>query len=143
MDLSIFDTLKDAGEHIIVYGGALTAIGIGIRYTYRMVRNIDKLVETVDEMKDNQGKISERMENIGSALGTHAKMEEDRDIIRDQQLLHIMAEMSPNGGSSMKDVINSTKEQVNVINTRVAVLEQWKEDVIPLKRTPIRTKKKK
>jgi len=71
--------------------------------------------------------------SLSEALRAHVKMEEARDAIRDQQLIQLAAHIDeividhrPNGGSSMKDIITKTSNAVAEINTRVAVIEEWK-----------------
>jgi len=70
---------------------------------------------------------------LSGELRAHVKQEEARDLIRDQQLVRltthideIVSEMRPNGGSSMKDIVTKTSNSVAEINTRVAVIEEWK-----------------
>jgi hypothetical protein len=79
--------------------------------------------------------LSDSVSALTGELKAHVKMEEERDMIRDVQLAkitdnmnEIVVEMRPNGGSSMKDILNSTNKKVGEVHTRVAVLEQWKND---------------
>jgi hypothetical protein len=152
--------LKLIAENIILVGGALGAIGWGVRHIYTVARNVEKLVESSEKSTEEQAKISEKLakhsddlarhiqeqqqndhkrddtlKDLGQGFSSlrhdlhgHTAMEEKRDLIRDEQLLHIIREISPNGGSSMKDVLNATKAQLGDVHTRVAVLEQWKAD---------------
>ena len=155
--ISIF---KEIAENVIIFGGAFTAIAWGLRHVWKLIRNVEKLVDASEQLGivsarnvENQAKIAEELakhilvqqendhkrdealkglgdgfSSLRKDLHCHTTMEEKRDVIRDEQLIHIIREISPNGGSSMKDVLNATKNQLNDVHTRVAVLEQWKED---------------
>lgn len=102
-----------------VIGAGLVAVWKGIKSVYRMARTIEEIAEfTVDERAAR--------ERIASSLQTHIDREDARDEVRDVQLQkmennldEIMREVRPNGGSSLKDLVQQT-------NTRVAVLEEWK-----------------
>jgi len=81
------------------------------------------------------GLLSDSVNTLATELKAHVKMEESRDLVRDGQLItladhvdEIVKEMRPNGGSSMKDILNATNKKVGEVHTRVAVLEQWKND---------------
>ena len=107
-------------------GGALAAIGYGLRRVYNTARGVEKILEFSEEEKKNR-------EALAIDLKDHIKMETDRDAIRDHQIIELVdtvreigREVRPNGGSSMKDVLNHTAEKVSDISTRVAVLEEWK-----------------
>jgi hypothetical protein len=148
--LSVF---KDIAENVIIFGGAFTAIAWGLRHVWKLIRNVEKLVEESEKNSENQARIADELakhiqaqqdndhkrdlalKDLGAGFSSlshdlhgHTTMEEKRDLIRDEQLLHIIREISPNGGSSMKDVLNAAKTQLNDVHTRVSVLEQWKED---------------
>lgn len=103
---------------VLLFGGAVTAVGYGVRRVYRIARNIDTLVTRSGESKADR-------ERLALALA-------DRDMqfqalaAKVDTILH---EVMPNGGSSMKDVVNQTNTRVHDIHARVSVLEQWKEDV--------------
>jgi hypothetical protein len=140
----MLELIKSAAETIVSYGGAIGVITLGLRYVYKMARNVEKLVDSADENKKSQ-------ECIRQELKEHIDLEMKRDALRDEkdaerdivdehmkgQIAEIVKEIRPNGGSSMKDVLNATKEQMNEVHTRVAVLEQWKTD----KGTPVELRK--
>lgn len=100
----------------------------------------------IEEERDNKrdfkfDKLSASVEALAADLRDHVKVEEDRDLIRDQQLVQltdhmeeVISEMRPNGGSSIKDLVTKSNQNINEINTRVAVLEQWQEDTTPPKK---------
>lgn len=119
--LESFSFIKEAAEYVIVLGGAGSAIGWLIYHIYKMVRNVEKLVDSSERNEKEQ-------QNMKDRLQSHIEMEENRDAIRDQQMLLITKELQPNGGSSMKDVLNCTAKKIDEVHTRVSVLEQWKED---------------
>jgi hypothetical protein len=108
-----------------------------------------KLEEERDSKRDLKfDKLASGVETLATELRDHVKMEEDRDLIRDQQLVQltdhmdeIISEMRPNGGSSMKDIVNKTAEKMNDVHTRVAVLEQRQEEhTVPPSKKPRRKK---
>lgn len=107
-------------------GGAIGVMMAGILRIYKTARNVEKLLEHGEEEKTAR-------EKLAVDLKAHIEMEEARDKVRDVQLAEmtsdlreITREIRPNGGSSMKDVVNQTNSAVSEINTRVAVLEEWK-----------------
>jgi hypothetical protein len=120
------DTVLGAFETIILVGGVMTAIGLGIKRIYNVARSVEKILEfTVDEKKQR--------ELLAADLKAHIHMEDSRDRVRDQQIVELVdtvreigREVRPNGGSSMKDVLNHTAERVGDIHSRVSVLEEWK-----------------
>lgn len=112
---------KDAGETLLVFASLGGVLWVILRNAYKLIRNVEKLVESSE-------KNEKAHESITTELRGHIKMEEDRDAIRDEQMKTIVTEMRPNGGSSMKDVVNATAHKIDEVHTRVAVLEQWKED---------------
>jgi hypothetical protein len=66
----------------------------------------------------------------------HIRAEDLRDEKRDHQILELVnnmrevsREIRPNGGSSMKDVVNNTNTIVHEMQTRIAVIEEWKKNV--------------
>lgn len=153
------DILKAIAENIVLFGGALMALFYGIKRMYGLARNVEKLVETGELTREAQKqnailaeetrkeikkdlewhiekedekfiKISAAVDSIAEGLRVHIKAEEERNLIRDNQLIkladnmeEVISEMRPNGGSSMKDIMNATKDQVTDIHTRVSVLE--------------------
>ena len=102
------------------------AIGYGLKRVYNTARAVEKLLEfTVEEKKHR--------EQLAADVLAHTRMEDERDRIRDRQIIELVdtvreisREIRPNGGSSMKDVLNHTSDRVGDIQTRVAVLEEWK-----------------
>lgn len=89
------------------------------------------------------------LDQLANELRVHIKQEESRDLIRDKQfgqltghVDEIVKEMRPNGGSSMKDVLNNTNRQVSDIHTRVSVIEEWKDSAKGVVRFPKKPVKK-
>lgn len=113
-------------EWILLIGALMTTIGIGLRRVYNMARGVEKILEfTVDEKKAR--------EEVAAELKTHIALVAEQHRARDLQIMELVGtireisrETRPNGGSSMKDVLNQTAKSVSDINTRVAVLEKWK-----------------
>jgi hypothetical protein len=168
------EMLKNGAESIVLYGGAAMALFYGVKRVYNTARNVEKLVEKAEQNdtsnKEYRKKLKEDLDaqdasrneklavvtdglnTLAAALQDHIKIEEQRDIIRDRQMIqmtdHIdemVKEMRPNGGSSMKDIINLTSKKVDEVHTRVAVLEQWKNDKtpsVPLKKVASKRKRK-
>jgi hypothetical protein len=104
----------------------VTAIGVGLKRVYKMARSVEKILEFNISEK-------EARERVAADLLAHIRSEELREKEVDQQLAEMAStireigrEVRPNGGSSMKDVLNHTAERVGDIQTRVAVLEEWK-----------------
>jgi DNA anti-recombination protein RmuC len=89
-----------------------------------------------DSKRDERAtRLEKSLEELAADLRAHVKMEEDRDLIRDQQLItltdhmeEVVNEMRPNGGSSMKDILTKSSQKVDEVNTRLSVIEQWKND---------------
>ena len=113
-------------EWVLLVGAVMTALGIGLKRVYTMARGVEKLLEfTVTEKAER--------EKLAADLVSHIQYEDARDEKRDHQILELISnmrevsrEIRPNGGSSMKDVVNNTNRVVNEMQTRVAVLEEWK-----------------
>ena len=113
-------------EWILLIGAVMTAIGIGLKRVYSMARGVEKILEfTVTEKAAR--------EDLASQLTKHIELVDQQHKAREiqiQELVSTVREISretrPNGGSSMKDVLNHTAERVGEIQTRVAVLEEWK-----------------
>jgi NTP pyrophosphatase (non-canonical NTP hydrolase) len=120
------ETVVKLLENILVVGAVVTAIGIGIKRIYSVARSVEKILEfTVQEKKAR--------EEVSQELKRQIELQKDHNHTRDIQIgelvetvREISREMRPNGGSSMKDVLNHTAERVGDIQTRVAVLEEWK-----------------
>ena len=121
-----FDTSVFVLKGILLVGAAMTAIGLGIRRVYSMARGVEKIVDfTVLE--------KQRREDLAKELASHMAAQHQHNEARDSQIQELVAtvreisrEVRPNGGSSMKDVLNSTAGKVGEIHTRVSVLEEWK-----------------
>lgn len=113
-------------EWILLIGALMTAIGIGLRRVYNMARGVEKILEfTVDEKKAR--------EQVATELKNHIALVAEQHRVRELQILELVdtvreisRETRPNGGSSMKDVLNQTAKSVSDIHTRVSVLEEWK-----------------
>lgn len=119
---SVISTL----EGILIVGAFLTAIGIGVKRLYKMARGVEQILENNEHQKKAHADISMN-------LMAHIEKEERQDHVRDikiQELIDTVQEISretrPNGGSSMKDVLNHTAERIGDIHGRVLVLEEWK-----------------
>jgi hypothetical protein len=102
---------------ILLVGGAMTAVGYGIRRVYRAARNIDTLVTLANDSQKERAALAEALRN-----------RDDKFNAISSKVDTILREVLPDGGSSMKDVVNQTNARVHDIHARVAVLEQWKED---------------
>ena len=165
------ELLKTVAEDIVLFGGAIMGLYYGIKRVYTTARNVEKLVEKTDQTEalnnlhrqqikqDLEASNASRdakldslttsLKSVTEQLTAHIQMEETRDINRDQQLVQltdhvneIVAEMRPNGGSSMKDILNQASKKVDEVHTRVAVLEQWKVDQTPVSKRKIARKRK-
>lgn len=122
----IFDSTVVVLKAILLVGAAMTAIGLGIKRVYTMARGVEKILEfTVEEKTAREQVAKDLKEHIALVANQHHARElqiaELIDTVRE-----ISRETRPNGGSSMKDVLNHTAERVSDIQTRVAVLEEWK-----------------
>jgi hypothetical protein len=122
------DFFHSLAEETILLGGAIMAIGYGLRRIYRMARNIETLVDSAAATKDSRVADATERKAIADTLAAHITLEETREqrmdeIIRTLQTgqAEILREIRPNGGSSIKDVVNQVQRDV-------AVLTQWKED---------------
>lgn len=120
----IFDGALHVSRDLIVLAGGLGIIGAVIYRAYKAARTIEKIFENSEDEKKAR-------EKLASDLKSHIEMEESRDTIRDQQFLGIVSdlkeitrEIRPNGGSSIKDVINETRDMVSQHGSRIAVLEE-------------------
>jgi hypothetical protein len=170
LDHTGMELLKTIAEDIVLFGGAVMAILYGLKRVYGVARNVEKLVEKSEatEKSNNEYRLQlkedlesqtksrdEKLENLtnnldmlSSSLNEHIKVEEARDYARDTQLIKIteyvdemVKEMRPNGGSSMKDILNKASQKVDEVHTRVAVLEQWKDDNVPPSKRKIARRK--
>jgi hypothetical protein len=114
--------MNKIAEHVILWGGALTALFIGLKRMYKVAKNIDNLVTYTEERKVTDNKIA-------TDLADHMKAVKEYNDKRDKvmssltsDIKEITREIRPNGGSSMKDQLTS-------IARDVAVLQQWKRDI--------------
>ena len=117
-------------EDVLLIGGLVTALGIGLKRVYNMARGVEKILEFNKEEKAAR-------EEVAHDLKMHIHDEELKDERRNRELQELIStvremsrEMRPNGGSSMKDVLNHTAEKVGDIHTRVSVLEEWKRNEV-------------
>lgn len=115
------DLVRSVAQDIVIFGGSIMAIAYGLRRVYRMARNVETLLET-------SAKDANERKTISDNLAAHIAQEEARDARMDETVRalmngqnEILREIRPNGGSSIKDVVNSVQRDV-------AVLKQWKED---------------
>jgi hypothetical protein len=113
-------------EWILLVGAVMTAIGIGLKRIYSMARGVEKILEFTVTEKTEREKLAVELKN-------HIEKQATRHESHDQQILELVSnmrevsrEIRPNGGSSMKDVVNNTNKIVNEMHTRVAILEEWK-----------------
>lgn len=125
--------IKSVAEQTIIYGGAVTALWLGATRIYRIARNVEKLVETSDVTKLAHAGLRKDFSNLDDKLSAHIKDEEERNRTRDLQLVQltehmneIIIELRPNGGSSIKDMVNSTSKNVVLMSKRVGSSEQSK-----------------
>ncbi len=113
-------------EWILLLGAVMTAIGIGLKRVYSMARGVEKILEfTVTEKSEREKRATE--------LASHIQKNAERDAARSLQIAELVdtvreisRETRPNGGSSMKDVLNQAAKNIAEVQTRVAVLEEWK-----------------
>jgi hypothetical protein len=103
---------------ILLVGAVIMAVGYGIRRVYRVARNVDTLVTLAGDSKADRAALEKAL----------AEKDEKFNVLA-AKVDTILREVLPNGGSSMKDVVNQTNSRVHDIHARVAVLEQWKQDV--------------
>ena len=122
----IFDTSVLVLKGILLVGAVMTAIGLGIKRVYSMARGVEKIVEFTVEEKAARELVAKQLEE-------HIKLVAAQHQARELQIMELVdtvreigRETRPNGGSSMKDVLNQTAKSVGDIQTRVAVLEEWK-----------------
>jgi uncharacterized membrane protein YheB (UPF0754 family) len=171
IDHTFIETLKNMAENVVLFGGATMAVLYGLKRVYTIARNVEKLVEHSEtseksnmtyrnelkkDLEERQkqrdekfAKIDDNLEKISKDLLDHIALEEGKDFVRDAQLSKItehvdemVMEMRPNGGSSMKDVLNQASKKVDEVHTRVAVLEQWKDDnILPTRKPKTRRRK--
>lgn len=113
-------------QDLLLIGALMTAIAIGFKRVYNMARGVEKILEFNTSEKTAR-------EAVAADLLHHIQSEEERDVSRDKQIQELVMtvreisrEIRPNGGSSMKDVVNNTNKVVNEMQTRVAVIEEWK-----------------
>lgn len=124
----LHDILQTYAQDIILIGGAIMAIAYGIRRMYNLAKKIDTVLSLQQAQTDTltslvkdrlivQDKVIEREKEVDKhMLSTAMSLEE------------ITREIRPNGGSSIKDVVNLTNAKVSDLHARVSVLEQWKHD---------------
>lgn len=116
-----YNYILRALEGLVLAGAAMSAVFVGIRSVYRQARNIEKLVELGTKSAADR-------EYMRNELTSFRTTQAQRDEVRDKQIAELghgvalaVRELTPNGGSSIKDVVNS-------LRLDVAKLTQWKED---------------
>lgn len=122
----VFDSTFVVLKGILLIGAAMTAIALGIKRVYSMARGVEKILAfTVTEKAER--------EKLASELKNHIEKQDLRHQNHDTQIgelvgtvREISREIRPNGGSSIKDVVNNTNTIVHEMQTRVAVIEEWK-----------------
>ena len=136
------DVISHFGEQIIFIGGAIMAIYYGLRRMYKTARNVEVLIEHatrneqtlkdhLEEEKSNSEKIDGKIDSMDKQLSNLSS-----------NMNEIITEIRPNGGSSLKDIVNQTNRAVNNIHERVVVLENINGITKP-KRKPRSSKKAK
>jgi hypothetical protein len=125
----IFDSTLVVFKTILLIGAVMTAIGLGIKRIYSVARSVEEILKFTKTEK-------EARERVAQQLLEHIHAEDARDEKRDQQIIELVnnmrevsREIRPNGGSSMKDVVNNTNTIVHEMQTRIAVIEEWKKHV--------------
>lgn len=110
-------------EGLVLAGAAMSALFVGVRSVYRQARNIEKLVELSNQSAKDRAAMS-------AELAEFRKAQAARDERRDAQINELqdgvalaVRELTPNGGSSIKDVVTQ-------VRLDVARLMQWKEDQV-------------
>lgn len=126
--MDLVKDVRDVVEYILLLGAGIMAVYYGVKRIYNVARSVEKILGHVVEDKKER-------DVLAGNLKDHIKLEEDRDAVRDAQFIRItddlkdvVREVRPNGGSSMKDILNRIANQMNDINTRLARVEQWKKD---------------
>lgn len=124
IDWSLGGSVQDAMEHLLLLAGLLGVIAGVLKWGYRIYHNMEHVVEFTVEQK----KLNER---LAEDLGGHIEMEEARDRERDIYFAELQAnvreitrEIRPNGGSSIKDVVNSTMSRVDHNTYRIDQMER-------------------
>lgn len=113
-------------EWILLLGAVMTAIGIGLKRVYSMARGVEKIVEFTVSEKAEREKLAVDLKKHTEDL-TAYRIEYNKQIAElVDTVREISRETRPNGGSSMKDVLNATAGRVADMQMRVAVLEEWK-----------------
>lgn len=112
-----------AMEWIVLFGTAIMAIAYGLRRVYTMARGVEKILEfTVTEKAEREKLAADLKSHIESQAVYRREYEHQIGEVVDT-IREISRETRPNGGSSMKDVVNQTAAHLHQIDTRVAVLE--------------------
>ena len=109
MDLS-YQSAKSAAETIVLVGAAFMALAYGFKRIYRVARNVEELLSQSAKQQVQRAEIAKALErHIADHDARFAELRHD--------VAEVVREVRPNGGSSMKDVLNC-------ISARVAALEQ-------------------
>lgn len=108
-------------EGVVLAGAAMSALFIGLRSVYRQARNIEELMKLSKKSAEDRA-------TMAAELAEFRRTQATRDEYRDAQLAELqngvalaVRELTPNGGSSIKDVVTQMRLDV-------ARLMQWKED---------------
>lgn len=122
------DLVRSVAQDIVIFGGSLMAIAYGLRRVYRMARNVETIMKMNEKIAETAEEDAVARKEIADSLVTHIALEEAREKAVDEAIRgliqgqnEILREVRPNGGSSIKDVVNSVQRDV-------AVLKQWKDD---------------
>lgn len=122
MDWSLWNEFMNRiAEHIILWGGAMTALFIGLKRIYKVAKNIDNLVTYTEERRVTDDKIAKELSNHIEQVNAYNSKRDKVITGLVNDVKEITREIRPNGGSSMKDQLTS-------ISRDVAVLQQWKKD---------------
>lgn len=110
-------------EWIVLLGTAIMAIAYGLRRVYTMARGVEKILEfTVTEKAEREKLAADLKAHIETQAVYRREYEHQIGEVVDT-VREISRETRPNGGSSMKDVLNKTAAHLHQIDTRVAILE--------------------
>lgn len=119
----VHETVQEILQDIILIGGVIMSLWYGLTRIYKTARSVEKILEFSTEEKANREKLAAKVE---ATIETENARHDKRDVQLAQvaaDLAEITREIRPNGGSSMKDVLNQTNERVYDMSTRISVLE--------------------
>jgi hypothetical protein len=114
-------TIQRVMELLVLTGASLSAIFLGARRVYRTARNTEEILTT---SRLSAAANEERKRELAEFREAQAARDERRDREMDE-IRHGMSilvrEVTPNGGASIKDVVNQ-------LRVDIAVLNEWKRD---------------